>query len=490
METNIRKVTNLLGSRWIFGATVLLFMIETFWLAITSRFPMAFDEAYHLGLIQFFSHRWSPIVTTQPPDSYKYGAIVHGTSLLYHYLMSFPYRLMELFTSNPTTQVIGLRFIDIALMVVNLFILKRLLRLFRISDALVNVVVLIFAFTPLVTVLSAQISYDNLLIPLTTLSIYETILLIRELDQRSFNSRRFLYLFCLCLLAGLVKFAFLPIFVAITIVVAWKLIAYWRADRVQLLSQATRSFNQSGTFIKTALLLSTALSVFLFAWFYGVDIVRYHNPVPQCNQLLGKQDCLKYYPWSNNYHVQQYIRAHPAASLHLSIGQFTVVDWMFYMSEQLYGVIFPIKGLYYISAPLYSLVLLYFAGSLVCTAYRFKKVLRKHSEFITLLLICVIYLLFLWGRNYWDYRQLGLPTAISSRYLVPILAYLYVTLGLGISYTLGHGRLVGFTKVMLAIIIIIAFVSFGGFSQYITHITPKYGHLSGTNSFVLEFTSP
>lgn len=483
MGIKIQKVINFLGSKWVFGATTLIFTAETTWLAVTSRFPMPFDESYHLGMIQFFSHHLNPIITSQPPDSYRFGAIIQNPSWLYHYLMSFPYRLIELFTHDLAIQVIGLRLIDVGLMIVNLFILRKLLRLVRLSDSLTNVVLLIFALTPMVTVLSAQISYDNLFILLTTLSIYETILMARELNRQYFNVRRFLGLLSICLFASLVKFAFLPILLAITVVITWKLATYLRADRAKMLSQISASFSNLSVFTKAFLLIMTVLSVFLFVRFYGVNTVKYHDPVPRCNQLLSKKDCLHYYSWYLSYSSQQYARTHSANIEHLNVGQYTG-GWLITMSEHPYSAVTPLKPTFYVSPLLYIGVLIFLVISFDCTVVNFKKIIHKNRGLLLVLFVSLVYILFLWGRNYWEYLHVGQPLAVSGRYLIPILAYIYAVLGLGMSYSLRSGRAV-IIKVVLALALVTMFISLGGFVQYVTHVTPNYGHLNDDNDFVL-----
>src|ERR1035438_773805 len=162
--SGVKKFSSFLESNWLTIIILLIFAAEASWLALTSRFPMAFDEGYHFNLIQFFSHRFNPIVTSQPSSTYALGAIVHNPSFLYHYLLSFPYRLIAHFTSSIETQVILLRFINIGLAITSLLIMKKILSRLGLPYILVNILLLVFALTPLVTALSAQINYDNLLI--------------------------------------------------------------------------------------------------------------------------------------------------------------------------------------------------------------------------------------------------------------------------------------------------------------------------------------
>ena len=109
MFRNKQAYRDLAGKRdWLFIALLCLFGAETAWLSVTSRFQMAFDESYHLGLIQFFSHRLNPIVTSQT-NSYNLGAIAHNPSFLYHYLLSFPYRLLDSLGASLRVEVVSLR---------------------------------------------------------------------------------------------------------------------------------------------------------------------------------------------------------------------------------------------------------------------------------------------------------------------------------------------------------------------------------------------
>lgn len=53
---------------WFVWATLLAFALQAVWLAWHSAYPMAFDEGYHLQIIQFFSTRLNPIITQQDPQ--------------------------------------------------------------------------------------------------------------------------------------------------------------------------------------------------------------------------------------------------------------------------------------------------------------------------------------------------------------------------------------------------------------------------------------
>lgn len=486
MVTKTRDLIRLLGSGWMFRATILVFALETLWLAITSRFPMAFDEGYHFGLIQFFSHRLNPIVTSQPPDTYKFGALVQNSSLLYHYLMSFPYRIITLFTHDVVTQIVCLRILNIGLAVVGLLIIRKLLRLLRLSDALANLLVLMFALTPIVTDLSAQINYDNLLIPAVGLCMYQTVVFIRGLDKGRFDTKALLSLIVLCAFSSLIKFAFLPVLTAIAFVVIWRIAR--SKDRARLAADAKRNFQAMGPYTKYLLTIAAIVGSLLFVRFYVVDLVEYHNPVPQCNQVLNDRDCRHYYAWDNNYNAKRYNKAHPPP-IHFNAVKYTGY-WVIVNTLELFSVIFPLQGSVHIFTSYLVVVGMLGTLAFICTVVNFKRIFRDRSMRV-LAAVSFIYLFSLWARNYHDYLQLGWPAAIDGRYIIPVLIYAYVFLASGFRYMLEEfsPTVARTTKTGLALVTIVSFLYLGGFHQYLHYIDPVYGNIDKSNDYHLNYGS-
>ncbi len=483
MKKQIRRLDKALGSPWTFQLTLLLFAAESCWLALTSRFPMAFDEGYHFNLIQFFAHRLNPVVTSQTSDTYRFGALIQNTSTLYHYLMSFPYRIISLFTHDTVIQVIGLRFVNIALAVTSLLVIRKLLRLLRISNPLANVLMLALALTPLMAVLSAQISYDNLFVLAVSLCIYWTVLFLQQLEKGRFNTKTLLILLVLCLFSSLVKFAFLPLMLAITVLVAWKIIRLWRVNAAGLKADAKESFANIGRGAKLSLLIAAALGSFMFIRIYGVNLVRYHNPVPQCDQVLNVKDCADYYVWNRNHMLWEYNRGHQPGQgvLHYS------AYWLTSVTFQLFSAQVPLRGNLYAPPPYLLIVTVLGAGMFICAVVNFGA-LRKDKGLMAAGIVSLIYLFFLWAKNYHDYRQLGEPLAIHGRYVLPILIYIYVFLALGLRQALKDSRLLPgpAIKASLALVIVFSFIYYGGARQYVHYVNPIYGPLSSSNEFILR----
>src|SRR5580692_8418743 len=93
-----RRAVALIGSRRFFWGIVALLVLQAVWIACSGRYPMAFDEDFHLGIIRLYAHHLSPFWNGQPAGADAFGAVSRDPSYLYHYLMSFPYRLTSVFT--------------------------------------------------------------------------------------------------------------------------------------------------------------------------------------------------------------------------------------------------------------------------------------------------------------------------------------------------------------------------------------------------------
>src|ERR1700760_1243745 len=122
------KIKTLLSKRVFLYFILSLFVLEAGYIAIRSNFPLAFDEGYHLGIIQLYAHQWSPFFSHLPQSTGQFGPLATDPSYLYHYLMSFPYRLVLLFTNNTFFVVLAMRFINIGLFAGGLVLFRKVLR--------------------------------------------------------------------------------------------------------------------------------------------------------------------------------------------------------------------------------------------------------------------------------------------------------------------------------------------------------------------------
>src|SRR3954469_13979749 len=113
----IKRLYAAVSSDKFFWGVVILLVVQALWIALSGRYPMAYDEDFHLGVIRLYSHHLSPFWNGHPAGGDAFGAVARDPSYLYHYLMSFPYRLISFITSSQMAQVLVLRFINIGLFV-------------------------------------------------------------------------------------------------------------------------------------------------------------------------------------------------------------------------------------------------------------------------------------------------------------------------------------------------------------------------------------
>ena len=403
---------------------MVLYAVSAIWIALSGAYPMAFDEDFHLGLINIYAHHLSPFFSHQPAGTYQYGAFTRDPSYLYHYLMSFPWRLIIQITHDFTIQTIILRLINVALFGVGIVLFRQLLLRSNISRRLINLALLLFILTPLTPLVAAQINYDNLLLPLTALSLIMTIDVTRQLKPGRVNWPKILLLVSLCLLTSLVKYAFLPIFAVIGLYIAWHIVSMYRGHhQKQLKLQIWDSIKRVSLFSKLALVGLVLLSGGLFFERYGINTIRYHSPIPECDQVLTVNDCKAYGPWKRNYDILISKPAHVDLNpLHFSY---------YWLHQMAYSLSFALNGSasgYSVGNPLplpNLMIISIFSVGLVVVVLSFN-FLRKDEVIRLGMLLIGIYLGALWLQNFTDYAHLGLPVAIQGRYVLPILIIGYV----------------------------------------------------------------
>ena len=450
--------THILASDRFFYAVVICFIIQALWLAFTARYPMAFDENFHFGLIQLHAQQWLPFFTHQTASADAYGAVTRDPSYLYHYLMSIPYRLIRIFTSDTTAQIISLRVLNIALFAWAFILIRRLLLKLGGSRPLVNTALFLFSFMPIVPFLAAQINYDNLLVPVAAATLLMAFQWMDDLKRHSVSYARTTVLISTMLLGCLVKYAFLPILVAIGLFMFWCL---WRQRYAWL--TIWRNFLQR--IRKTSRIRLAAASVFfliaigLFSQQYVVNIVKYHNPIPDCSKVMSIQECSGYAPWQRDYYYHQ----HLSPTFRPDFPDY-VWQWIYGMWERSF---FAISDTFATMPPLPlvggSAAVVGTAGGALFLFYS-RRILKGHPYRQLSFVAIIVYLASLFLDTYKGYVYTGLPVAINGRYLVPFLPILFLLVGFAFARLLR--RLPGL-KAVGVIVVLLCFLQGGGAMTFI-----------------------
>ncbi len=438
-----------LGSKWTWRFVLGLFLLEALWFVFSARYPMAFDENYHFGLIQLHAQQWLPFFTSQPDNASAYGAIVRDPSYLCHWLMSFPYRFVTLFTHNQTAQVIVLRLLNVGLFTAGLLLYRRIVRRLGASAALTNSLFAVFVLIPVVPFLAAHINYDNLFFVAVPVTVLLAMRLLDGIAKRQIDSATLLWLLTVLFLSSLIKYPFLPVFAVVAVFVAWKL---WRAGLLGV--KGLRSFLSSVGGISRAkqivLVGACLLSFGLFAERYGANIVAYHNPVPACDAVISEDECAQYGPYGRDriYAAEKPDTFHP----HLPSYAW---QWLYGMWYRLYFAI----NYDYATAP--PLVLVSVLGAVLAIWATLGMVLKFRWLFAgrpgrqLVLLLTIGYIAVLFADGFQAYAKTGQPVAINGRYLIPFLPFLFAFGGLAWSVLLRRTIVVKTATASLVIAILL-----------------------------------
>jgi hypothetical protein len=458
------KILNLLRSRRFFVAILILFFVESAWIALSAVYPQVFDENTHFGIIQLYAHQWSPLFLHQPPDAEWAGALTRDPSYMYHYLMSFPYRLVAELTSSVMVQVIFLRFINIALFGAGLVLFRKLLLKTRVSPAIVNVTLLFFVLLPVVPLLAGQINYDNMVLPLTALALLVTTSVIQKLNRGMVPVLQIAALLALCMFSCLVKVEFSPVFAGIVLWLGWQIWRQRRAGTLKPVVAAKDDWRASSWGKRLLVGGPFLLALGLFVQMYGVNAVVYHNLTPQCHQVMSREACSGYAPWQRNQAVLAHkttVNANPV--LFLGSWLYRMFVAMFFTSSgggasgTMYLSVNPLPVIFG------SALFVFGLGSILIVMYH-RKVFAGYDFIGLLLCVSLIYFLAIFSRNYHDYVSLGEKIAIQGRYLFPIALPCMLVIALGFRQLFGHKA---HLKVALLAAVFLLFLQGGGALTYI-----------------------
>lgn len=422
-----RKITDFLGSRRFWLIILGFFLFEALWFVFSAVYPMAFDEDFHLGVIRIYAEHWSPFLNSHPAGADQFGAVMRDPSYFYHYLMSFPYRLLTHITSSEAAQVIVLRLLNVVLFTGGLVLFRKVMLRARASQALTNVGLALFILVPIVPQLAAHINYDNLLmllIPLMCLTVFNL--------SDSFRAHRFdvanaLGFLAICLYMCIVKYAALPFLVGAILFLAVMFVRFYWGNMRKLWPAIRSDVRAVRRPILIALLVICTIGAVLFAQRYAVNLAEYKTPVPDCGKVLTVEQCTAYGPWGRDYYFEL---AKPS--------EFSPSP-LIYMKQWLQGMWF--RSFFAVSGstndfanypplllPAWTAIAVVILGVVACIVWR-RRLFKGNAYLLFFAVLILIYSAILWFDQYGMYKQTAQPVAINGRYLLPVLPLLAVILG-------------------------------------------------------------
>lgn len=468
MSISYKRINSILGSRRFFWIILGLFIFGAVWIVLSAVYPQAFDEDFHFGLIKVYSHYWLPFLSHQPPNANAYGAVARDPSYLYHYLMSFPYRLIALVVHGQTSQIIILRLMNVGLFSAGLILFRRVLLRARVSKALTNVTLLLFMLIPVVSQLAAHINYDNLLFLLVAWVCVLGFQVIEELRRKQPSLRSILILLIVCLFTSLVKYAFLPIFLGIGLFLMYFVYRKFRGSMRIFWSRLWASWLKQSWKAKLLLVTLLFISIGMFIQRDVVNVIQYHAIVPDCGKVLNVKDCSAYSPWYYSYVTHNQLQAAKPGSLTFYSPVTYMGVWIYWMWYRLFFAINgPASGFRnYPPLPLPSAAaaILGIVGVVVVIIWR-RRIFSNNPYLVMFFVISMVYIASLWLDGYTDYRYTHVLQAMNGRYLLPVLLLMGAIIGQAFSIWLHNTPT---RKTILAVVVLLFFLQGGGVLTFIT----------------------
>ncbi len=426
MKITVRSLTNritkVFDSPKTFWCVFGFFLFSAVWIALSGAYSMAFDEYVHYGVTKLYEGQWSPFLSSQPFSADAYGAITRDGSYFYHYIMSFPLRVFDHFVSNFVAQILFLRFFSIAFFAGGILFFRAAFKRANLSNRTTNLVLGFFMLLPVVPLAAAQVNYDTMLFLLVGICMWLSVRVSNALYiEKRLPVALLVWLWTTAMFAGIVKYAFLPILVALTIyffVVIWRTIGFKKKVWSSSFRAAVKTATRWQIITATVLFL---IGTGLFAERYGLNVLRYHTPTPECNQVMALERCMSYEPFARNYN---YTQGNYKLETH-KIYAYPFNNWMRGMLRSMLHVVSSkTKYGYFAGEPFLLTHILGFivmGGGLIASIVSGRWLWRRSRTNQLFIVVSATYALLLFAQNFMDFLHTHVPVAIQGRYLLPIL---------------------------------------------------------------------
>ncbi|HSW79527.1 MAG TPA: hypothetical protein VLG47_02000 [Candidatus Saccharimonadales bacterium] len=407
VEKIYRFTIRLLSSNGFFYGVIAITIIQALWYAFSFQ-PTILDEGEHVGFIAAYAHQLSPFITHQSPMYDYLGEITRSPSYLFYYLMSLPWHLVSFFTQSIYAHIIFLRLICVAMFTGGIIYYRKLLLAVGATKAIASMVLLFVVLTPTFSVLGGAVNYDNAVFLLAPVLL---LLALAEIRSKEVNVTRLALIVSICLLGSLIKFEYLAFSIPLII---YLLIDISMKHRSRLLPGIKKSFVGLSIWAKVGVIVLLVISAGLFIERPVYNEYKYHAVDPTCTSLISKDRCMK------NYTAARTIKAidsKPAAFSPVGPFDYTLAQWIPGMVVT-QTILLPghqppfklLRQLYYLGA---------IGGGILVLVYL--RDFLKNKAWRMLLITTAGYAFILAVYNYSAYLRLGIPVAITGRYLLPVL---------------------------------------------------------------------
>lgn len=446
-----RFFVRFLSSDRFFYAVVALMVIQALWYAFSFQ-PTIFDEGQHLNFIFLYSHHWSPFIHHQSKQWDIVGEATREPSYLFYYLMSWILRFVRLFTASRMAQIISLRLVCTALIVLGLFLYRKLFLELKFSRSLVHLVLLFLVLTPTVALYPGTVHYDDAIFPLYALLLLFCVNVLRE---NSVSFKNFALILMICFFGSIIYFPFIVLFTPVILYVAYEIWAKNPKKR-KLLATFKSSFTVLSLPAKILLITGLVVATALFLERPIYNFVRYHQITPDCAKIMSAERCQVNYITARNLKLMEQKPANFQPEL---LPNYLVDFWLPGMIEGQITFLENVPPLPMIDVLYYSFA---FVGAAVIIGYL--HVFWKNKMYRFLLVSMAGYLVILIAYQYSQYVKFASPVALIGRYLIEVMPIFMIFVALAIRKLLDGHKV---TLMASMLVLILLFTQGGGFTSYL-----------------------
>lgn len=262
--------------KWSTGLLLAYFGVRLIFFALNISAYVPPDEATHAGLCKIFSKVF--LLPENSPATYEFG-LVTNTAWLYYWIMG---KLLH-FNIFGLSDLVFLRLLNIPFAFCTIWYSIRLLRLLTDNRLAQLLLVVVITNTPMFSLLSASISYDNLANLLAAMAIYYEFAFFKN------RSGCLLVTSLLCQMAGsLTKITFLPLILVLNVLLV--------LNEVKNLKTVPEEFRRWSRTISRRTLLTLLLliiAVGLNLQLYAGNYLRYGSPNPGMSQVISPETAMQ-----------------------------------------------------------------------------------------------------------------------------------------------------------------------------------------------------
>ncbi|WP_353809256.1 hypothetical protein [Agromyces sp. SYSU T00194] len=470
LERASGRLAGWIGSSAAFWTIFAIAALSGAAIALVARPFLLYDEFYHVGIVDAFAGQAAPFPSPDPESGYL-GDVTRLPSYLYHYLLSFPYRLAVAAGASEFEAVVLLRLITVAITTTSLIWFRRIGRGLGLSGAIVNTALLVFVMLPVVPFVAATVNYDGPLLLLTAIFLWRAMLV--QAAPR-FDPAAWAIMLGVGAIASVTKYTFLPVFAAAIVMLlvneflrarasGW---GEWWSTRERV------DVRSPWTWIVGALL---AIAFALVLERIGWNLLAYGTPNPSCGDLHAEEYCRAYGPYRRNADLRA---GHETTPIGLSSAwYFLMGDWIPWtiLTSTTVGGETP-TGVQTLTGSEFLLNLLRI-GTTVAVVFALlvlAPALRNgRARLLVVVSLALAGALFVLNYNGW--RTNGIALAIQARYLMPVLPVLLMGAGFGVARTLRlTQRRPGAWKAGVLAILLVVAIQCGGPLIYFAGATPGW----------------